>query len=164
MQRRQMLFLGLGSGVGLMASGCGFRLRGSNLQLPFRSVHVQGSNGPLQALLRRTLAGYATVAETPEAAEAVLHVLSERQEQASVVLSTSGKVREVQLRQYVDFSLTDNAGATLVDRSSLRIVRDVSYNESEALSKEAEFELLYRDMRNDAVQQIIRRLAAAKPR
>ena len=125
---------------------------------------MQGGNGPLQALLRRTLAGYATVAETPEAAEAVLHVLSERQEQASVVLSTSGKVREVQLRQYVDFSLTDNAGATLVDRSSLRIVRDVSYNESEALSKEAEFELLYRDMRNDAVQQIIRRLAAAKPR
>ena len=43
-------------------------------------------------------------------------------------------------------------------------MRDVSYNESEALSKEAEFELLYRDMRNDAVQQIIRRLAAAKPR
>ena len=164
MQRRQMLSLGLAAGTGLLAGGCGFRLRGTGVQLPFRSVHVQGGNGPLLTQLRRTLAGYATGVDEPAAAEAVLHVLSERQEQASVVLSTSGKVREVQLRQYVDFSLTDNTNATLIAQTALRLVRDVSYNESEALSKEAEFELLYRDMRNDAVQQIIRRISAARPR
>lgn len=162
MQRRTMLSLGLAAGSGLLVAGCGFHLRGSNLQLPFRSVYVQGGKGPLQLQLRRTLAGYVTVAETPTAAEAVVHVLSERQEQASVVMSTSGKVREVQLRQHVEFSLVNSAGQALIESTPLRVVRDVSYNESEALSKEAEFEQMYRDMRNDAVQQIIRRLAAAR--
>ena len=38
--------------------------------------------------------------------------------------------------------------------------RDISFNESAVLAKEAEEGLLYRDMQNDIVQQIMRRLAA----
>ena len=40
--------------------------------------------------------------------------------------------------------------------------RDVSYNESVALSKEGEEALLYRNMQTDLVQQLMRRLAAVK--
>jgi len=40
--------------------------------------------------------------------------------------------------------------------------RDISFNENAALSKETEEALLYRDMRSDLVQQILRRLAVAR--
>jgi LPS-assembly lipoprotein len=40
--------------------------------------------------------------------------------------------------------------------------RDISFNESSALAKETEEQLLYRDMQSDIVQQLMRRLAAVK--
>jgi LPS-assembly lipoprotein len=40
--------------------------------------------------------------------------------------------------------------------------RDISFNETAVLSKEAEESLLYRDMQSDLVQQLLRRLAAIK--
>ena len=36
-------------------------------------------------------------------------------------------------------------------------------DESQATAKEAEFELLYRDMRHDAAQQVLRRLSTYQP-
>jgi LPS-assembly lipoprotein len=43
------------------------------------------------------------------------------------------------------------------------LTRDVSYSDAQVLAKEAEEALLYRDMQSDMVQQILRRLVAAKP-
>ena len=40
--------------------------------------------------------------------------------------------------------------------------RDVSYNETQALAKEAEEALLMRNMQSDMVQQLLRRLAAVR--
>jgi LPS-assembly lipoprotein len=40
--------------------------------------------------------------------------------------------------------------------------RDISFNESAVLSKEAEEGLLYRNMQSDIVQQTMRRLAAVR--
>jgi len=40
--------------------------------------------------------------------------------------------------------------------------RDISFVESAVLAKEAEEVLLFRDMQTDAVQQIVRRMAAIK--
>jgi len=40
--------------------------------------------------------------------------------------------------------------------------RDISFNETQILAKESEESLLYRDMQTDLVQQLLRRLAAAK--
>jgi LPS-assembly lipoprotein len=42
------------------------------------------------------------------------------------------------------------------------LTRDINFNETGALSKEYEEALLYRDMENDLVQQIQRRLAAVR--
>jgi LPS-assembly lipoprotein len=43
------------------------------------------------------------------------------------------------------------------------IRRDISFSDALVLSKEAEEVLLWRDIQNDLVQQLLRRLAAAKP-
>nr|WP_315202954.1 LPS assembly lipoprotein LptE [uncultured Albidiferax sp.] len=40
--------------------------------------------------------------------------------------------------------------------------RDISFNESAVLAKEAEETLLWRDMQSDIVQQLMRRVASVK--
>ena len=46
--------------------------------------------------------------------------------------------------------------------AEIALKRDLSYSDTEALGKEAEEALLYRDMQNDAVQQLLRRLQLTK--
>ncbi|MNT48291.1 LPS-assembly lipoprotein RlpB [compost metagenome] len=95
-------------------------------------------------------------------ADAILDVLQEQQERAVVGLNASGQVRELQLRLRIRFRLRTPAGAELIPETELLQQRDISYNETIALAKEAEEALLYRNMRTDLVQQLMRRLAAAK--
>ena len=40
--------------------------------------------------------------------------------------------------------------------------RDMTYSDTQVLAKAEEEKLLYRDMQNDAAQQILRRMAAVK--
>ena len=58
--------------------------------------------------------------------------------------------------------LNDLANKDLVAPQSIEIRRDFPFNDSEALAKENEEALLFRDMRKDAVQQILSRLSAVK--
>jgi LPS-assembly lipoprotein len=55
----------------------------------------------------------------------------------------------------------DPKGRDYLPQSEIRLTRDISFNNSQVLAKESEELLLYRDMQNDMVQQILRRLAAA---
>jgi LPS-assembly lipoprotein len=71
-------------------------------------------------------------------------------------------VREFQLRYRVGFRVHDGKGAEYVPQSVIQLTRDVTFNDAEILAKEQEEQLLFRDMQTDMVQQIMRRLAAAK--
>jgi LPS-assembly lipoprotein len=44
----------------------------------------------------------------------------------------------------------------------VQLTRDVTYSDTEILAKEAEEQLLFRDMQSDLVQQILRRLSSAE--
>ncbi|GAA3985766.1 hypothetical protein GCM10022279_06180 [Comamonas faecalis] len=152
-----------------LLAGCGFRLRGVPT-FAFRSLYIQASAGSsLARELRRTLqgAGGSLIVVTDEAqkaqAEVVLDLLSERNERVVVSLNSAGQVRELQLRLRVRFRLRDAQGRGWIEETELLQQRDVSYNESVALSKEGEEALLQRNMQTDMVQQLLRRLAAAHP-
>jgi LPS-assembly lipoprotein len=71
-------------------------------------------------------------------------------------------VREYQLRFRVGYKLTDGKAVTFIAPTEILLKREISFNDSEVLAKEAEEALLYRDMQTDAVQQLLRRLQAAK--
>ena len=77
-------------------------------------------------------------------------------------LGAGGRVREFQLRYRVQYRLTDEKNREHIPMTEIVLKRDYSFNDEQALSKESEEALLYRDMRNDAVQQLVRRLQAAK--
>ena len=95
-------------------------------------------------------------------AEVILDGLGERREKAVVGATSSGQVREFQLRLSFTFRLRTPQGKELIPETELLQTRDISFNESAVLAKEAEENLLYRDMQTDIVQQLMRRLAAVK--
>jgi LPS-assembly lipoprotein len=124
-------------------------------------------NSSLGNELKRNLASLGAVqlitdvAQKPRA-QAILDVLSETREKNVVGMNASGQVREFQLRVRVNFRLSTPQGAELIAATELLQQRDISFNESAVLAKEAEEALLYRDMQTDIVQQLMRRLAAVK--
>ena len=100
--------------------------------------------------------------DQPGEAEVVLQVMNELQEKQILTLSGGGRVSEYQLRYRVSYRLTDSKNREHIPASEILLKRDFSFTDTQALSKEAEEALLYRDMRNDAVQQMVRLLQAAK--
>mgnify|MGYP000913191338 CR=1 FL=1 len=78
-------------------------------------------------------------------------------------VSGSGRVSELRLRYLYTYRITDDKGRDLVTPSSIELVRDLTYDDSNVLAKQQEEKLLWRDMENDLVQQLMRRLAASKP-
>ncbi|MDO4706746.1 MAG: hypothetical protein Q4A98_11170, partial [Comamonadaceae bacterium] len=129
LNRRQFmgLCLAAASAASATLAGCGFRLRGSNLHYPFRSIHIAGNPSAMTHLLQRLLAAQVQVAAQAADAEVILTVLLDREERNASALSTSAKVREVELRRQFDFSLVDAQGNTLIESAPISLRRFVSY-------------------------------------
>ena len=149
----------------LAFAACGFQLRGQ-ATLPFNTLYVQApALSPFALQLKRAvLAGSSTkVIERADQAEAILQILNEIPEKEILSLGAGGRVREFQLRYRVLFRLTDAQNREHIPATEIVLKRDYSFNDEQVLSKESEEALLYRDMRADAVSQLVRRLQAAKP-
>lgn len=168
MRRRSVLrsvLANVAAGAGLLAAaGCGFQMR----QAPsfgFRSIFIGFSEASAIGIdLRRQMAAIPNLTVVREAnrAEVWLEPLQELRERVVVALGATGQVREFQLRSRVRFRLRTPQGRELIPDSEILLTRDVSFNEATVLAREAEQELLYRDMQNDIVQQLLRRLAAVQ--
>ena len=148
----------------LLLSACGFKLRGE-ATLPFETLYVQAAPTSQFAvqLKRAVAAGSQTrIADSPKDAQVTLQILNELREKTILSLSGAGRVSEYQLRYRVSYRLYDGKATEYIPASEIVLQRDFSYSDQAALSKESEELLLFRDMQSDAVQQLVRRLQAAK--
>ncbi len=148
----------------LLIAGCGFKLRGA-ADLPFDTLYVQApvSSQFAQQFKRVVTYGSGTkIVDDPKIATATLVLVSESREKSILSLSGAGRVREFQLRYRMTYRLLDKAAVETIPPTEILLTRDFSFNDQETLSKESEEALLFRDMQNDAVQQLLRRLQAAK--
>lgn len=162
---RRGFLLGLtAAGASLGLAGCGFELRKAPI-FAFKTLSLEGNTFFINQL-RRDLraAGTVTLVPTDQAktADAVLVVLGEDRARFIVSTDSAGLLREVQLRLGIRFRLSTPDGKELLAATEVAQTRDLSYNETNALAKEAEADLLYRDMQTDIGQQVMRRLAAVK--
>jgi LPS-assembly lipoprotein len=156
------LFRTLALALVLALAGCGFQLRGEQT-FPFDSIYVPPNNLLATELARNIAAGTnAKVVTTPADAAAQFQLLGELQEKVIVALNTQGRVREYQLRYRVVFRVAGAKGVDYIPRADIVLTRDITFND-QILSLENQEQLLYRDMRSDMVQQIMRRMAAARP-
>jgi len=149
--------------LGLTA--CGFQLRGTQ-QLPFATIALNfPPNSPLGTELARNIrTGTNTrVISDPTKAAAVFDLLGELRDRQVLTIDAQGRALEYTLRDRLRFRVRDAKGREVIEPTDLQVQRDISFNDSQRLSKESEEALLYRDMQSDLVQQLLRRIAAAKP-
>ena len=148
----------------LLLAACGFQLRGT-ADVPFQTIYLPPVTGGIGLELKRNIqAGTrAKLVDSAKQAEAVFEFTQETREKEILSLTGTGRVREFQLRYRVGFRVHDGKGRDFVPTNVVTLVRDISFNDTDVLAKETEEQLLYRDMQSDMVQQILRRLAAAKP-
>ena len=154
------------AGLAVLAlGGCGFKLRGDQ-HYSFHTIAVMPQPGSAIAVQLRRSFGDSVRVLAPEAplaqAQVVIDILQEQREKIVVGINSSGQVREFQLRIRVKFRVRTPQGLELTPPTDILQQRDISFNESAVLAKEAEEALLYRDMQNDIVQQLMRRLATVK--
>ena len=173
--------------VGLLA-GCGFKLRGSaelpGYKLPFATIALSlAPTSEFYAQLKRTIEASSPGTRVVDAkqAEAILTVLADTSQKVILSLNAAGRAREYQLLRTFTFKVSANvAAATPAERvkytdaavspaaieyiapSTIALRRDITFSDDLVLSKESEEALLLRDMQSDLVQQLMRRLAAAK--
>ena len=141
---------------------CGFQLRGT-ADVPFNNLYLPGTTGIALDLRRNIQAGTnARVVDDAKRADAIMQFTLESREKQILSLTGTGKVREYRLRYRVGFRVHDGKGGEYVPQSTITLTRDITFNDSDVLAKEAEEQLLFRDMQTDMVQQIMRRLAAAQ--
>lgn len=161
----------LALGLTVLLSACGFHLRGSNgsFILPFATMYIGlPDTSPLAIDLKRYIraVGSTEVVDIKNGADAVFEVLSDPEKNRTktiLSLNSNGRVSEYQLGYSINFRVLDKAGNQLLGPTSISLNRPITFNDSQVLAKETEEAQLYRDMRNDMVQQIMRRLAAIKP-
>ncbi|MBP8898543.1 MAG: hypothetical protein KBG32_08655 [Sulfuritalea sp.] len=172
--------------AGLLAA-CGFKLRGSTdlpaHKLPFATIALTlAPTSEFYAQLKRNIEASSAGTRVVDAgeAEAILAVLGDTSQKNILSLNTSGRVREFQLVRTFSFKVQANnraaapapqvkytdapavAPTEYVPASTIVLRREVTYSDDLVLSKEGEEALLWRDIQNDLVQQLMRRLATAK--
>ena len=155
--------LALAAAALALLAACGFQLRGA-ADMPFGTLYLADATRGIALELKRNIqSGSATrVVDDPKAAEAQLLFSEETRAKEILALSSAGRVREYRLIYRVGFRVGDGKGGDFVPPSTVTLTRDVTYDDAVALAKETEEQQLFRDMQADMVQQIMRRLAAAR--
>ena len=157
-----------GLGLPLASLGlasCGFALRSSQ-KFPFKSMYTGPiAASPLLIELSRQVAGTGGVEviidqRQVERADVIFELLQEQREKVVAGRTSSGSVREFLLRTNLRFRLRTREGKELIPETLLVSTTDISYNETLALSKDQEEQMLYSNMGKDLVGQIVRRMAA----
>jgi LPS-assembly lipoprotein len=153
----------------LILSGCGFHLRGHDLKqagFPFKTIYLKyNALSPFIGDLQNSLELYKVkIATNSAAADLTLDIISEASDKQILAVSGAGQVREFQLNYRVSLRAYDKQMNEWLPADEITLQRSLTYDDAQVLAKEQEEGLLYRDMRSDAVQQVMRRLSRAKLR
>jgi LPS-assembly lipoprotein len=152
--------------AGAALAACGFTLRGTQ-QLPYPTIALNVPlTSPLGVELTRSIRTGSSTQVVPVATQgaATFDLLAEfPAEHINLIVNAQGRTTDYTLRYRLRFRLRDAQGREVIESTELAAQRDISFNDSQRLSKESEEALLIRDMRSDLVQQLLRRIAAAKP-
>ena len=153
----------------LSLAACGFHLRGHNANInsfPFSNLYLKSNSAsPFISDLRNSLELYKIkLTETAAEADLTLEIVSEASNKQIIALSGSAQVREFQLSYVVSLRAYDKQKQDWMPADEISLHRNMTYDDAQILAKEQEEALNTRDMRSDAVQQVMRRLSRAKLR
>ncbi|EDN70165.1 lipoprotein [Beggiatoa sp. PS] len=148
----------------LLLSGCGFHLRGA-AGFDFSLVHIKSTSANQVALEvgHRLMDEGVKVVPTASAAQIVLHLDNETADNRVLTVSSfSGKLEEIELNVRVNMEVHKPDGTVLLEKQRLSLLRDYSFDETAMLAMWTEAEVLRKEMFQDVVAQILRRLQMLK--
>jgi LPS-assembly lipoprotein len=148
----------------LLLTSCGFQLRGEP-EVGIRKLYLSSVGASaVKDDIRRTLAtGPTRLVLTPAEGEANLQILQEEREKSVATIQGTGRVYEYQLTLRVRYQLTiPGREEPVIPPTRLETRRLITYSETAPTAKEAEEQLLYKDMQLDLAHQILRQVAAAR--
>lgn len=140
-------------------NGCGFQLR-SQYKLPYQLIEVNGEYKYNETvnLLKRYVHDNNQINDKNSYKDTIqIDILKEDIDKKILSLNVAGKVREYAYYYVLSYEIK-RKGNPLGIQDNIVIRRDLSYSDKDVLSKESEENLMYKDMRRDAVQQLIRKL------
>jgi len=161
---KHLLHLVLGC---LLLSGCGFYLRGmvdAPLWIDDVAIIVQAANRALGPELKKQLTAYHIHVEAqPSNAKYWLIIESDHEEQHVTSVSSSTTPRQYQMSYQVKFKVQEAKGKEIIPSKSVITTRQLTVNSNRILGSNDEENTLKREMRQDAVIQIIARLGHYQP-
>lgn len=150
----------------LALCACGFQLRGTggaSLADELKVMRVTAAGPaypPMLVEMRNALQSQAGVRLVDTPGVPTLTLLAEGADSQVLAIDSTGKVSNYLLNYSLTFALADAAGKELLGPQSVKLQREYSFDKLSVLAKEKEDEFLRREMRGDAIQQILRRLAS----
>ncbi|TFH88185.1 hypothetical protein EQG41_04585 [Billgrantia azerbaijanica] len=157
MQRRTFLERTLVGGALLALSGCGFRLRGRDAGGPATgAVALSGPRGELTERLAERLRASGT--RVDEGAPWVLNLGRETFREHRLSVLDAG-TRELEMQLTVPFSVQRQAdGAYRLPQQTLEVSRRLTVSDDNLLAQEQQREETRRELRDEAVRQLLERL------
>jgi len=146
----------------LMASSCGFELRGST-HLPFKTLFISvADTNPMAVEIKRHIRGNGPtqIVSEPAKAEAQLEISHQNVETEIVTINSQGNVSEYNIILYVSFRVHDGKGREFIPYTQLILKRLILANNNAVLAQNFEINQLVADMQSDAARQILRRMEA----
>ena len=146
----------------VVLTACGFHLR-EGVELPevLESTYLQSKDlysGIATELRLELQAAGADLTDQRDAATGVVVILNERSQRRVLSVGSGGRASEYELFEEVSFALEDPQGNVLLEPQTLRMTRDLVFDDTQLLGKVGEAEVIRRQMQRDLARQIITRI------
>jgi LPS-assembly lipoprotein len=157
------LFL-LSTTASALLAGCDFHLRGK-VQMAFTRIYIGGSlDAASMNEVRKVLSEDVglTITPTPEEAQVVVTLSALTRDKQVLTLNAQGLVSQYLLTVRMSFRASDASGTELLAPSTASVTRQFNYSDAQILAKQQEEQQLYKDMQQEVLLQLLRRLSAIK--
>ena len=144
----------------LLLAGCGFHLRGEMVLSPVLTApYVNAADAEFKADLTKVLNRSGIMAvNDPDNASAIIDLVSVKYDRQVLSINSRGQATSYILTYEVLCRFVDRAGRVLTSPARLKLSRTLEYQSTQVLQKKQEEDALRARMRDDLVQQILRRL------
>ena len=159
--RRRLALAALAVGAAATLAACGFHRRIAQ-PLNYERIALSGfaDRSTMADEIKRALPPTARIVSNVFESQVVIQAVEDTQKTTAEASTAFGQVRELELHCKLRYRVLDPNGTELLPVVDIERFRDLTYDETDALAKEAEQKALYRDMQSDMAYQLVRVLAA----
>jgi len=141
-------------------AACGFQLRGSSDKLNFESISIDGGSSGFTKLLEKRFKESKVEIKSKDA-QKNLEITNDTFSKKILSLSSSGKVKEYQIKYKVTFRIRLKKGEW-GDPINIETIRDYTYDDKNIIAKTEEESRLIKGMQEQLVRTIVTHISVSE--